>query len=64
MTWWSQALPRLIGKDMHGSLLAHRRVAVLAHPNNMGRDVEGEILESFESWPKDDPWKMIVIGKG
>jgi len=54
----------LIGKDMHGSLLAHRRVAVLAHPNNMGRDVEGEILESFESWPKDDLWKMIVIGKG
>ena len=49
---------------MHGSLLAHRRVAVLAHPNNMGRAVEGEILESFESWPKDDLWKMIVIGKG
>ena len=33
------ALPRLIGKGIHGSLLAHRRVAVLAHPNNMGRAV-------------------------
>ncbi len=45
---------RVIGKDIHGYWLVHRGVAVLAHPNNMRRAVEDEILESSESWPKDD----------
>ena len=45
---------RVIGKDIHGYWLVHRGVAVLAHPNNMRRAVEDEILDSTESWPKDD----------
>ena len=44
---------RVIGKDIHGYWLVHRGVAVLAHSNNMRRAVE-EILDSTESWPKDD----------
>ena len=45
---------RVIGKDIHGYWLVHRGVAVLAHPNNMRRAVEDEILESTETWPKDN----------
>ncbi len=45
---------RVIGKDIHGYWLVHRGVAVLAHPNNMRRAVEDEILESSEAWPKDN----------
>ena len=45
---------RVIGKDIHGYWLVHRGVAVLAHPNNMRRAVEDEILDSTESWSKDN----------
>ena len=45
---------RVIGKDIHGYWLVHRGVAVLAHPNNMRRAVEDEVLESTDFWPKDN----------